>query len=216
MRVLRYAITDRRLLAGEESTPQDTPIAQARRLVREGIDFLQLREKDLAPPELLTLALALRQVLPPLGPTRLILNGNLPVAIASQADGLHLPGGWTAADLDLARRAFLSAGAPAPILSVAAHTLEEVRRAREAGASLILFGPVFEKRVRGELITPGAGLERLAEAVLGAGSVPLLALGGVTEANSLACLDAGAAGVAAIRLFSGLPFNEVDGNSMRK
>jgi thiamine-phosphate pyrophosphorylase len=80
--------------------------------------------------------------------------------------------------------------------------VEEVRRAREGGADLIVFGPVFEKRVEGEVVVAGVGLGLLAEACEVAGGVPVVALGGVTEENVARCIESGAAGVAGIRLFT--------------
>ena len=77
-----------------------------------------------------------------------------------------------------------------------------MQRAAEAEVDLILFGPVFEKSVAGHRVHQGQGLELLNRASLQAGPVPLLALGGVTNANTAACLAAGAAGIAAIRLFA--------------
>ena len=199
--MLQYAITDRQFFPGDERQRTASLIAQARGLSRAGVDFLQLREKDLSPSSLLALARSLRAALP-LGATpRLLLNGPAALALEAGADGLHLPGGWTATDLSAARSLFHAAGHPAPILSVTTHSLPQVHAARAAGANLILFGPVFEKRVRGDLVQPGIGLELLAEAARAAASTPLLALGGISHATVASCLAAGAAGVAAIRLF---------------
>ena len=198
---LQYAITDRQFFRGDEGQRRCTLVDQARQLAFVGVDFLQLREKDLLPVDLLALASALRAVLTPSSRPRLLLNAPVLLAIKAEADGLHLPGGWTPDALSAARRAFRDAGHPDPILSVSTHSLHEVRAARDAGANLILFGPVFEKRVRGELVQPGVGVDALTAAVHAAGTTPLLALGGITSANRSSCLAAGAAGVAAIRLF---------------
>jgi thiamine-phosphate pyrophosphorylase len=64
-----------------------------------------------------------------------------------------------------------------------------------------LFGPVFEKRVDGEMVGKGVGLEKLQEACNEAGNTPVLALGGVTWPRAELCIEAGASGVAGIRLF---------------
>jgi thiamine-phosphate pyrophosphorylase len=76
-----------------------------------------------------------------------------------------------------------------------------VERARDAGVDLIVFGPVFEKRVEGRVVVSGVGLEVLARASRAAGGIPVVALGGVTMEVTGDCLAAGAAGVAGIRLF---------------
>jgi thiamine-phosphate pyrophosphorylase len=88
------------------------------------------------------------------------------------------------------------------VVSVSCHTLDEVQRAHRAEVDLILFGPVFEKRVEGEVVAPGAGLAGLQAACKVAPGSPVLALGGITVANTPACLAAGAAGIAGIRLFA--------------
>ncbi|HKR27889.1 MAG TPA: thiamine phosphate synthase, partial [Acidobacteriaceae bacterium] len=77
---------------------------------------------------------------------------------------------------------------------------EEIRRA--AGASLLLFSPVFEK-VTEQSVANGQGLAALRAAVEVAAPAPVIALGGVTEKNAAACVENGAAGIAAIRLFIG-------------
>ena len=78
----------------------------------------------------------------------------------------------------------------------------DIAHARHNAADFILFGPVFEKRIDGELVTSGVGLEALSFACAIAQHVPVLALGGITSQSSAACLASGAIGVAGIRLFS--------------
>jgi len=77
--------------------------------------------------------------------------------------------------------------------------VEDVRTARDV--SLLLYAPVFEKTDPGDTPLPGQGLAALSEACRAAGQVPVLAIGGVTHDNAAACIAAGAAGIAAIRLF---------------
>jgi thiamine-phosphate pyrophosphorylase len=84
---------------------------------------------------------------------------------------------------------------------VSCHSVDEVRRAKKEGVDFVLFGPVFEKRVDGEMVGDGVGLERLQEACSAAAGMPVLALGGVTWPRAELCIEAGAAGVAGIRLF---------------
>lgn len=184
-RPLLYYITDRRALAGGDPLPV---IEQA---VAAGVNLIQLRELDLTTKELLTLAEA--AVARCRGTTtRLLVNDRLDVALAAGADGLHLPShGLPAGDV---RRRF-----PDLLLGASCHNLEEVRRAEAGGADFVVFGPVFEtasKRAYG----PPVGVERLAEAARSA-KIPVLALGGITMENAGTCLEAGAAGVAAISLF---------------
>ncbi len=175
----------------------------AGRWAHEGLEFVQVREKQLAAGELVRLVIAMRAALP--GETKLLVNGRPDVAVAAGADGVHLTsreGELTAAQV---REVFRLAGAGQPVISVSCHRLEEVRRAVSDGVDLILFGPVFEKRIAGEMVVEGVGLEALREACTAASAasrIPILALGGVTWANAELCIEAGAAGVAGIRLFA--------------
>jgi thiamine-phosphate pyrophosphorylase len=91
------------------------------------------------------------------------------------------------------------------LVGVSCHAVSEVRLAAEHGADFVVLAPIFEKilvpqRVGDASRLPGIGCEALSEAKRGA-SVPIFALGGVNLSNAASCLAAGAAGVAAIRLF---------------
>jgi thiamine-phosphate pyrophosphorylase len=209
--MLRYAITDRARFAAEsgqqaEPTRQTALLRQAARLAAEGIDFLQLRERDLSAAALASLARNLLATLCEHNPaTRLLVNSRADVAIATHADGVHLtssPNELTPAQV---RALYAAASLPEPVISLSCHTLAEVARAASSAPderpTLILFGPVFEKVVGNKLVTAGAGLDLLRAACAAAAPIPVLALGGITPANTDSCLDAGAMGIAAIRLF---------------
>ncbi|HEY4380784.1 MAG TPA: thiamine phosphate synthase [Acidobacteriaceae bacterium] len=212
--MLRYAITDRARVTVEEPAQEDALLRQAASLAETGVDFVQLREKDLEPGALVSLARKLLAVLRsrPRAP-KLLINSRADVAIAVGADGVHLTsatGSLTPADI---RQLYASAGLPEPIVSVSCHTLAEVAAAsgpdRDSIANLILFGPVFEKVVgvsgvensNETLIAEGIGLNLLHLACSAAAPTPVLALGGITPENTAAALAAGAAGIAAIRQF---------------
>jgi thiamine-phosphate pyrophosphorylase len=201
--MLRYAIT-----SGEDASPGDASIiqeriAQARRWAAEGMDYVQLREKQLEAGELVRLAVAMQAALREYGGrTKLLVNNRADVAAAAGADGVHLtsqPGELTAEQV---RRVFAASRRREPVVSASCHTVAEVKRAISGRVDLILFGPVFEKRVVGEVVVAGAGLEALREACKIAGVTPVLALGGVTKENAALCIETGAAGIAGIRLFS--------------
>ncbi len=190
--MLRYAITDRQMFPGDEQERREALLRQAARLAHEGVEYLQLREKDLPESARVVLARDLHGAIRDTGgSTQVLLNGTPALAQWAGVDGVHLPSS------QLAQGAHSHHGL---IVSASCHTLDDVRRAREF-ADLILFAPVFEKRVTGEVIAPGTGLEQLREACRLASPVPALALGGVTEASALECLHAGAAGYASIRGF---------------
>ena len=167
----------------------------------EGVDFVQLREKQMTAGELVKLAVAMVEVLRTSGKTKLLVNGRPDVAVAAGADGVHLTSQVGELTPDQVREVFRGAGAGEPLIGVSCHTLFEVRRAITDGVDLILFGPVFEKRVEGEMVGGGGGLGKLQEASKEAHGTPVLALGGVTWPRAELCIEAGAAGVAGIRLF---------------
>jgi thiamine-phosphate pyrophosphorylase len=206
--MLRYAIADRARFPGEEATRQSALLQQAVRLAEDGVDFIQLREKDLEAEALASLARKLLAVLRSHAKApKLLINSRADIAVATGADGVHLTsatGELTPAHI---RQLYASAGLPEPIISISCHTLSEIPSAR--AATLILFGPVFEKVVSahssatsGEaFVSDGIGLNLLHLACATAAPTPVLALGGITPENTSATLEAGAAGIAAIRMF---------------
>jgi thiamine-phosphate pyrophosphorylase len=200
--MLRCAITSRALYPGDETQQQAALLREASRWIADGIDLIQLREKDLPAARIASLA---RQVLLAItattSPTKLLINSRPDIAIATGAHGVHLtasPDELTPAQV---RSLYALANQPTPIITISCHTLEDVQRARIHHADAILFAPVFEKMVAGQIVTPGQGIDRLRVACLAASPIPIYALGGVTLENASACLDVGAAGIAGIRLF---------------
>ena len=201
--VILCYITDRTQFPGGESARRKRLLTKIAEAVRAGVDYIQLREKDLPARELELLAREAMDVLLATRPsplaTRLLINSRADVALATGAHGVHLRSD------DLSPRDLRALWALSsrnekpetrnPVVSVSCHTVEEVKRAAAARANLALFGPVFEK----DGIATPRGLALLRRACRQ--RIPVLALGGVTLANARACLDAGAAGIAAIRLF---------------
>jgi thiamine-phosphate pyrophosphorylase len=210
--MLRYAITDRvRAAPIDESAAEASLLCQVATLAEVGVNYIQLREKDLAAGALVLLARKLLAILraAPNAP-KLLINARADVAVAVGADGVHLTsavGSLTPADV---RQLYASAGLPKPIVSVSCHTLNEISHARAAAATLILFGPVFEKVIATcesgapieAVVSEGIGLNLLHLACTTASPIPVLALGGITAENTASALEAGSAGIAAIRLFS--------------
>lgn len=181
----RYYITDRR------SCPGDL-LACIEANARRGVDWVQVREKDLPSRELLALVRAALARTAPYG-ARILVNERLDVALAAGAHGVHLPAAAPAAD---ALRRIVPSGF---LIAVSTHTVAEVRRAEREGADLAVFGPVFPTASK-----PGLrgipGLTGLREACSGA-RIPVAALGGVIPEREARCREAGAAAVAGIRMF---------------
>ncbi|WP_353069959.1 thiamine phosphate synthase [Tunturibacter empetritectus] len=207
--MLRYAITSRALYPGSEQEKQTALLAEAARWIADGIDFIQLREKDLPAATLANLARNLLEMTAlAVSPTRLLVNSRPDIALASGAHGVHL----TASPDELApcqiRDLFLSARATKPLITLSCHNLVEVHRAHPHQVDAILFAPVFEKPLADGEDLPGQGLDQLRAACLAAAPIPVFALGGVTAENTPECLKAGAAGVAGIRLFHRVPHKE--------
>ncbi len=205
--MIRCAITDGALCGDHAVSGSRSLLLAAQRWAADGIDYVQLREKGLPARDLLALAQSMLAVLrgteapDPRHRTCLLINSRADVALAARADGVHLtshPDELTPAQV---RVLFARARLPPPIVSISCHTAADVQRSAAGGVDLILFGPVFEKRVAGELVNQGVGLNALRTACQIARRTPVLAIGGITTKNIQLCLDSGAAGIAAIRLF---------------
>lgn len=192
-------ITDRTKFPGDENARQRALFVKIAEASRAGVDLIQLREKDLSTRELEALARAAVHVVRENSwepATRLLINSRSDIALACDADGVHL----RSKDISPpdVRTIWIDAGnSSSPLVSISCHTVAEVARAASDGADFAVFAPVFEKRDPPE--TTAVGLDQLREACRQ--KIPVLALGGVTLENAAACIDAGAAGIAAIRLF---------------
>jgi thiamine-phosphate diphosphorylase len=170
-----------------------------------GVDWVQVREKDMSAHELVELVRDAVKAGNAQGSTgkqrqnsRVIVNDRLDVALAAGAAGVHL--GRKSVNARDAANSCRSGNLPADFLiGVSCHSLKEAREAEGAGASYIFFGPVFDTPSKRALGEP-QGVERLAE-VCGSVHIPVIAIGGVDASNAPECVRAGAAGVAAIRMF---------------
>jgi thiamine-phosphate pyrophosphorylase len=196
MAVQLYYITDRSQFPGDGRGQERLLLKKIAECAAAGVDMIQLREKDLSTRALEKLALKAMEALGG-SSTRLLMNSRTDVALACGAHGVHLP----ANDLPAseARTTFARAGVHRPIIGVSAHTSAEVASAEAHGADFAVFAPVFEKSGTAN----HEGLEQLRRIChrADAAHMPVLALGGITLENARQCIEAGATGIAAIRLF---------------
>jgi thiamine-phosphate pyrophosphorylase len=214
---LLYYITDSNAFSGNDRTRRIRLLDKISEAASAGVDYIQLREKHLSIRDLEVIAREAVQLIRNCNrlsiknrelTTTLLINSRTDVAFATLATGVHLPAGNISPPevREIWKRALSRCGAgtparelsrPGPQISLACHSPEEVTQAELNGADLALFAPVFEKKD-----APGTtpiGLEALRQACRA--KIPVLALGGIALQNAEACLRAGAAGIAAIRLF---------------
>jgi thiamine-phosphate pyrophosphorylase len=204
-----YYITDRSAFPGDETARRKCLLDKIAEAAHAGIEYIQLREKDLPTRDLerlcrdaLGLLNAFRAENRELK-TKLLINSRTDVALATGADGVHLRSNDISPQevRKIWKRAECGAGAHAredhvqtPLIGVSCHSAEAATRAAAEAADFAVFAPVFAKKGA----TP-AGVNVLREACRP--HIPVLALGGVTLENARSCLEAGAAGIAGIRLF---------------
>lgn len=224
--MLLYYIGDRTQFSGPEPVRRERLLGKIAEAARCGVDYIQLREKDLPARQLEALAGEAVRVIEGHGlrktgkrepATCLLINSRSDVAFATGASGVHLrsddisppevrriwnPGGARPASTSLPAGALPP---PRATVVVSCHTAREAARAAEQGADFAAVAPVFEKRDSPRKFPEG--LETLRQACRH--QIPVFALGGVTLANVAICREAGAAGIAAIRLFQDNDIREV-------
>jgi thiamine-phosphate pyrophosphorylase len=203
--LLLYYITDGRQLGSRERL-----LAKIAEAANAGVDYIQLRERHLTARDLEHLASeALALVRQANSPTKLLINSRIDVALAVGADGVHLRSDDIAASEARAIWA-RSAGQTDCVIGVSCHSFKDVLSAEGHGADFVVLGPVFGKQGipeppigLGALPTIGARGGPVDKKVEAGQSLrmPVIALGGVTVENANACVCAGVAGVAAIRMF---------------
>ena len=201
--MLLYYITDRKAFAGTEAKRQSALLRRIAEAASAGVNYIQLREKDLPSRELEHLArAALRAVRENSERTCLLINSRSDIALACGVDGVHLPANEIVASE--VRSLWGKCSNQTPIIGVSAHSPADVRQAMNASADFAVLAPIFEK--------PGTNAKAIGlDAARAASSqiqttcfarpFALLALGGINLTNAGACLQAGVSGVAGIRIF---------------
>ena len=180
---LLYLVTDRRQTGGR---PLEETVARA---LDGGVDAVQLREKDLGGADLVFLAERLR-TLTQRYRARLLVNDRVDVALAVDADGVHLPrDGMPPA---VARELL----GPSRMVGASVHSRAEAEDAAAGGVDFLVFGPVYFTASKAGFGSP-RGLEEL-RGLAATLPVPVLAIGGITAARTGEVLRAGAAGIAVL------------------
>ena len=189
-----YLITDRRVVkSGDLISACEAALLAA----PPGTVGLQLREKDLPARELYELARRLRDVCTRAG-APLFVNERVDVALAADADGVHLP--FNSIGVSMARRLL----GPEKLIGVSSHSPPDVSGAAREGADFAVFGPIFDPLSK-PATHPAWGASGLGAACR-AGAIPVFALGGITperarglfESLDLAARPAGVATIGAI------------------
>ena len=172
-------------------------LAQIRAAAAAGLDWIHIREKQLSGKQSSDLVREALQGVARAG-ARVLVSDRLDVALAAGAGGVHLAENSVPPE-EAQRLVALQGREKDFLVGVSCHSLASVKAAAEGGADYVFFGPVFATPAKAAYGAP-QGLARLRE-VCHAVSLPVLAIGGITLDNASSCLRAGAAGVAAIRLF---------------
>jgi len=183
-----YLVTDRGLLEGRDL------IQEVKKAVNGGVSLVQLREKEADSREFYELALALKKELAARR-VPLIINDRLDIAMAIEADGLHI------GQEDLPLSAVRRITGPGFIVGISVGNLEQARRAEKDGASYLGAGPVFltaTKADAGEATGPEFIRVLKRECAL-----PVIAIGGINEDNLAGIKAAGADGAAVVSALMG-------------
>jgi thiamine-phosphate pyrophosphorylase len=188
-------VTDRRAVP-----PGRTLLEAIQNAAGAGVDWIQLREKDL---ETRPLSGLVRDAINAARGTnaKILINDRLDVALAEGAAGIHL--GEMSLPVEVLAEWRRSAGRAEFQIGVSCHSTDAAIAAERGGADYIFFGPVFGTPSKAGF-GPPQGIERLRKACASV-KIPVLAIGGVNLENAASCVAAGAAGIAAIRLFQEIP-----------
>ena len=184
-----YLVTDEGLLSGKDLA---TTVAEA---VRGGVGMVQLREKESSTRLFVERAAALKRLLAPLG-VPLIINDRVDVALAADADGVHV--GQDDLTVEQVRRL----AGDRLIVGVSAHSVEQALAAQAGGADYLGVGAVFATATKADAhVLPRETLADICRAV----DIPVVAIGGIGEDNLLRLAGTGVDGVALVSAIFSAP-----------
>lgn len=193
-------VTDRRVLSvSAKANEQIALLEKIESLLAAGIDCIQIREKDLSARDCGSLTRSVLELQARhSSKSAIIVNDRVDVALTEKASGVHL--GERSIPVAEAKKFVASSAEQADfLLGVSCHSQGAALGGESAGADYLIFGPIFATPSKAQFGAP-QGILRLAE-ICRSVKIPVLAIGGISLENSAECLQAGAAGIAAIRLF---------------
>lgn len=188
---LIYLVTDGEMTAENFGRKKNENLKLIENAVQAKIFLIQIREKNLSARLVVKFAVEALK-LTHHSETRILINDRADIALAANADGVHLTSNSLSADII---RSNFSADF---IIGVSAHTIEKAEEAQKKGADFATFSPIFDSPNKGN----PQGLEKLREVCERLKPFPIIALGGIDTTNYKSVLKAGASGFAAIRFLN--------------
>ncbi len=176
------------VITGEEFHPHRPLVDVMREAMEGGADFIQLRDKKSTKKQILEKAKALRQLTKQYG-VPFIVNDHVDIALAVDADGVHL--GQDDLPLQEARKIVGD-----KIIGISTHSIEQAYEAERGGADYIGVGPIFPTKTKEDVVEP-VTLSYLREVVEKI-SIPFVPIGGIKLHNVDEVLDAGAKNVCVV------------------
>ena len=190
---LLYLITNGEMTAKNFRQKFAATLEIIKKAVEAEISFVQIREKRLSAKLVFELVAKAAEITKN-SDTKLLVNDRADIALAANADGVHLPANSLSADI-------IRANFPANfIIGVSTHSLAEIGIAKKNGADFVTFSPIFETESKKKYGAP-QGIEKLREVVKSFENFPIIALGGIDETNYAEVLQI-ADGFAAIRFLN--------------
>ena len=196
-----YVITDQEVAGGLSHEEI------ARQAIAGGADVIQLRDKACGPRDLLRIGRSIRKITRRTG-ILFIVNDRLDVALACDADGVHL------GQDDMGAGEARQIAPPRFIIGISVGTLDEAVRAEQEGADYIAVSPVFPTTSKSDA-GPGHGLDLLKK-IRQIITIPVVAIGGINPGNVHEVIEAGADGVAVISAVVGDPDIKAAARNLKK
>lgn len=190
---LIYLITDGELTAENFREKSVETLELIKKAVEAKISLIQIREKRLSAGQVFEIAAKAAQITKNSN-TKLLVNARADIALAADADGVHLPSDALSAQI------VCENFGENFIIGVSAHSRAEVEKAKMDGADFATFSPIYATVSKAKYGAP-QGIEKLREAVESVKDFPVVALGGIDETNFREVLKV-AVGFAAIRFLN--------------